>query len=92
MANYDFFREDWEEHNPHNWEDIPGQLWDDVTNGRGWEDEYGKFLFDNAFIAEDLNSEERAHSRDLLKDWIIEEYGYDFDDVFDWETYREWYG
>lgn len=91
MSRLAFYEDDWEDHNEHDWDARPANLWDDVTRGEGWEDEYGKMLFDMVFIDPET-ADVRASAFDMLKDWFADEYGIDFEANFDWEAWREWYG
>ena len=89
-SNYDFYNDDWEEQNEHEWDVVPAGFWDDVTSGHGWDDEYGKMLFDLVFIDPDTSIREQTYQ--ALQEWMRDEYGIDFDAEFDWEGWREWYG
>lgn len=40
----------------------------------------------------DLSREERLDAYEMMIDYMMEAYGLDFEDVFDWELYREYYG
>lgn len=89
---YDFWEDDWESFNTKNWDDTPAQLYDDVMHGEGWHDPFGKMLFDIAFINTDSQPDVVASARDMLIEWLADEYGIDFEQEFDWDTWREWYG
>lgn len=86
-----FYEDDWEQYNNQDWDDIPANLWDDVTRGEGWEDDYGKMLFDMVFV-DPVEADIRAAAYEQLTSWFVDYYGYSFDEVFDWEAWREWYG
>lgn len=47
----------------------------------------GLWDFDNAFTRE-----ERFAIQESMREYLRDEYGIDFDAVFDWEDYRELYG
>ena len=49
-------------------------------------------LFDDALFNPDLSDADRADAYDMLLDYMWEAYHLDFEDVFDWDGYREWYG
>lgn len=87
----DFYEPDWEEFNPLGWDDSIAHLWDSVTAGQSWAgDDYAKQLFETAYI-EDASPAVRAYAREALADWFHSSYGLDWDDQFDWESWREWY-
>lgn len=48
-------------------------------------------LYDEALFNFDLSHEDRAAIMETMKDYVWDEYGVDFDDVFDWEGYRDAY-
>lgn len=48
-------------------------------------------LYDEALFNFDLSNEDRAAIMETMRDYVWDEYGIDFDDVFDWEAYREAY-
>lgn len=85
-----FNERDWEDHNQYDWDTKPAWLWDQVTDGRGWDDEYGKMLYDSVFV-DPVDTELRSTIFDRLKEWFQDEYGVDFENVFDWAAWREWY-
>lgn len=87
----EFYNDDWEDFNDLDWDTVPAGLWDDVTSGRGWDDDYGKMLFDGVFV-DPVDSDTRAQMYNALVEWMGDEYGLDFADEFDWAGWREWYG
>lgn len=87
----EFNEPDWEEFNPLGWDESIAHLWDNVTDGGGWiGDDYAKQLFETAYI-DDVDPAVRAYAREQLADWYYEAFGLDWDDQFDWESWREWY-
>lgn len=48
-------------------------------------------LFHNAMFVETMSEEEREEWRESLIDYMMEEYGVDFVEAMDWETFRAWY-
>ena len=54
------------------------------------EDRTLQLLFDAALF-EEMTPRERDDVYAALQDYLWDEYEIDFDDVFDWEDYREWY-
>lgn len=55
-------------------------------------DDVAAALFNEGYFNFDLSSDEINAIRDALDDYLMDEYGIDFDNVFDWEAYREAYG
>lgn len=49
-------------------------------------------LFHEAMFDRELSQEERDTVYEELLDYLYDEYGIDFEDSFDWDAYREWYG
>lgn len=78
---------------PSDWYGAEKDLYDDLINGDPvlGEDRTLQLLFDVALFDADIRPEEREAVMDELVDYLWEEYGLDFDDVFDWDGYREWY-
>ncbi len=94
VAEY-FNEPDWEEYNNKNWDDVSAHLYDNVLGGNaeyGWQDDFGKMLFDIAFVHTDASPDVNATARDMLYEWMETEYGIDFESEFDWDTWRENYG
>jgi hypothetical protein len=91
VVAHDFYEDDWQEHNQFGWDTTPAGLWDDVTRGEGWDDDYGKMLFEMVFV-DPIDADNRAIAYNTLVEWFHDEYDLDFEDVFDWEGWREWYG
>jgi hypothetical protein len=67
--------------------DLPDRLesnLDDIIDN----DDYLAGLIEDAFF-------DHVHGNELdygdLKDYLAEEYGIDFDEVFDWDGWRDWY-
>lgn len=90
----DYWNEpDWESHNTKNWDDAPAHLYDDLMHNHpdGWEDQFGKMLFDIAFINPDESPDVNATARDMFREWLQDEYNIDLDSEFDWDAWREWY-
>lgn len=67
-------------------------MFDDVTGG-DIDDPRAQALFHEAYFhkGSDYSPEERAAIRDELSNYLLNEYGIDFDDAFDWDTWRETY-
>lgn len=55
-------------------------------------DEYAQHWFNESFLNGDLSDTERENTYKELVDYLWDEYGIDFEEVFDWQDFREWYG
>ncbi len=53
-------------------------------------DEYAQYFFDE-FIFGDHSDLYREELFNDLADYLFDEYGIDFYDIFDWESFRDWY-
>ena len=78
---------------PEDWFSQEMSLFNDLIGG-----DYGAFtdpelqtLFDRAMFDNTVTGDERDAAYDALVEYLWEEYEIDFDDMFDWEDYREWY-
>lgn len=85
-----FNEPEWEEHDQYDWDTTPAWLWDKLTDGQGWDDNYGKMLYHSVFV-DPVDTDTRSAVYDYLRDWFSQEYGIDFDETFDWAAWREWY-
>lgn len=56
-----------------------------------YNDQFVQNLYDAALFDYDLSKTDRAAVLEGLREYMWDEYGMDFDDVFDWEAYREAY-
>ncbi len=57
----------------------------------GIDDPVAQTLFDNAYFNRDIDPEMRAEAREALDRYVRDEYGYEFDELFDWDAWRESY-
>lgn len=48
-------------------------------------------LFWDLMYNDDLTRAEREEIHEQLRDYLYDEYGLDFDDIWDWDDFREWY-
>ena len=60
---------------------------DDVPGDSYVRDTFWEVMYDN-----DLSLNDRIEKYNELSDYLYEEYGLEFEDVWDWEDFREWYG
>lgn len=78
---------------PASWGANKAGLWIDATKSEPAlaRDERAQDFYDAALYTFSESHEQRALNLANFKDYIAEEYGLDWDDVFDWEDYRENY-
>jgi hypothetical protein len=55
-------------------------------------DTFAHDLFYNAFYNDDITMDNRLDLMEQLNDHLWEAYGVDFEAIWDWEDFREWYG
>lgn len=70
-------------------------MWYDFAGGMEdvYSDQSAQTLFHEAlFNFGEWSDAQREAIEDMMFDYFLEEYGIDFEDQFDWESYREWYG
>lgn len=78
---------------PSTWSDEQADLYDSLLGGNGAiaGDQQLQFLYQEALYDMELSPMDREIVLEMLEDYLWSEYGIDFDDVFDWDGYREWY-
>lgn len=74
------------------WSSIENDLWENAFSGEALDDPYLQALYEAAYFEFDLSSADINFLRDSLDSYLQDNYGVIFDDVFDWEAYREAYG
>jgi hypothetical protein len=80
---------EWDDYNPYGWDAQVVDLWDNVSGNS--HDDYAITLFETAYVSRNVSSDVRAVAREMLHDWLYDSLGEDFDNTFDWESWREWY-
>ena len=60
-------------------------------DARVYEDQWVQTLYDAALFDHDVASSDRSIILNQLRDYMWDEYGMDFDNVFDWDGFREAY-
>lgn len=73
-----------------NWSNTEHFLWDSAFGE--FNDPTAQALFHAGYFDQDYTTAERAAIRAELDRYLDDEYDIDFDDVFDWESWRESYG
>lgn len=66
-------------------------MYTDVFEGDEAYDEYVAALYHEAYFNFDNNRDLKVAFRDRLDEYLLSAYGIDFQQDFDWETYREMY-
>jgi hypothetical protein len=54
-------------------------------------DEYAHAWFYEAMYNNDLSMADRLQVMDELADYLFDEYGIDFEAMWDWDDFRDWY-
>lgn len=91
MANNDF---PWDEFLPNDWTGFESDMWvDTFAPFEGtFYDAHAQALFDAGFFhTNQYSSDEIASIQEQFYQYLHDQYGIDFDDVFDWNEYRENY-
>lgn len=76
------------------WSGIEERLFEDIgeRNEQIFQDELLQQAFDIGWFDMDVGSDYREAAREFVYEWLESEYGIDFDEVFDWDAWREAYG
>lgn len=81
---------------PDEWSATESLLFDNLIgqNPDIGEDQYLQELYDQALFRDIHGGGGPQHDflMDSLMEYLLDEYGIVFDDAFDWEAWREWYG
>lgn len=85
MADWDFL--------PNDWSNSERDMWQDAFEPIGaFDDRVAQALFNEGYFNFDIDSSDRMAIREALDDYMMSEYGVDFNEIFDWEAWREAYG
>lgn len=75
------------------WSRFENQLWEDMAEGTDFlNDPYLQALYEASFFEFGQSPGATATIRDALYVYMENEYNVNFDDIFDWEAWREAYG
>jgi hypothetical protein len=75
------------------WSEHQSMLFDNATSGIGWGDTYAETLFHEGFVNPDLIAPDRELFQETLVEYMEQEYGIDFYDLFDYDAWaEEFYG
>lgn len=66
-------------------------LYDNLGFGESAQDQTAHDLFWSVYYDNDLSIPGREAVLQELNDYLWDEYGIDFEAVWDWEDFREWY-
>jgi len=83
----------WREVTAEPWSDTEKQLFNDMLRNQpqARRDDNLQDLFDEALFRRGGNRIDRDSAYTELQRVLYEDYGIDFDDVFEWEDYKTWY-
>jgi hypothetical protein len=80
---------------PQDWSDAEAQIYDRMVSGDAeiGNDQHLQGLYDAAFFDNIHGNGGPEHDFlvDALRDYLLDRYDIEFDDVFDWEAWRDWY-
>jgi hypothetical protein len=75
------------------WSDFEMDMYERMAHDTdALDDPMMQSMFDLAYFDQDVSHDIRENAREWLDEYIADEYGFDFDDWFDWEAWREAYG
>lgn len=78
---------------PNNWGDAEKGMWVDAFEPIGaFDDRTAQALFNEGYFNFDISTSDRSAIREALSDYMMDTYGIDFDEIFDWNAWREAYG
>lgn len=85
MPEFSFFE-------PDVWTDKQAEIYEDTfPNPTLSSDPVVEALFFHGYMDMEIDTPERNAAREALYEYLNDEYGVDFDEVFDWEEWREQY-
>lgn len=75
------------------WSDRQERLFENMAHETNvLDDEMLQQVFQVGFFDFDVDHDTRMRSREWVAEYVEREYGFLFDEWFDWETWRDWYG
>jgi hypothetical protein len=89
MARYDDYADDFYDFGSLPEHDQQAFLYDMLFMGVG--DQEARGLFDDLMYNNELSQEQREAVYDQLAQYIWDEYGINFEEVWDWDDFRAWY-
>jgi len=83
--------DDWYPDN--SWSETEIRLFADMAHDTdALQDRMLQSLFDTAYFDPGVSHDVREGARESLNEYILDVYGFDFDEWFDWDAWREAYG
>jgi hypothetical protein len=77
---------------PDNWGNTERELYTGAFEDTGaYDDRTAQVLFNEGYFNFDIGTDERVAIRNALDEYLMDEYGLDFDAVFDWDAWRDAY-
>jgi hypothetical protein len=78
---------------PSDWSRFEHELWERTAGGLGIEqDRYAQALYAEGWFNWDISPADRAGIREGMYQYMQDTYSVNFDDVFDWQAWRDAYG
>lgn len=78
---------------PNNWSESEKGMWTDAFDPIGaFDDRTAQALFNEGYFNSDRSATDRGAIREALDDYMMDNYGIDFGQIFDWEAWRDAYG
>lgn len=92
MARNEFDDDSWAE--GLGWSSTEERLFSDLgdANEAVFDDPLLQQAFDIGWFDMNVSGEYRESAREFVVEWLSSQYGIEFDDVFDWDAWREAYG
>lgn len=76
---------------PNDWTSAEASLFEDMF-GDEFNDRTAQALYHAGYFDKEYDGDQRAAIRENLDSYLMDTYGIDFSDSFDWEKWREAYG
>lgn len=78
---------------PNGWSQREANLYADAFSPIGaFDDPVAQALFNEGYFNRDIPADDRSAIREALNDYMLQEYDVEFNDIFDWDAWREAYG
>lgn len=84
-------RDDFESQWVGNWSTTENLLWNDAFGGE-FNDSTAQALYHAGYFDQDYSTDQRVAIREALDQYMMDEFGIDFNESFDWDAWRESYG
>lgn len=80
-----------EDHNPFDWDsDVERMLKSMPDYKQFMQDPVSQMLLHAALFDYDVEAGERLVARHMIQEYWEDHWGYEFDDFFDWDGWRDW--